>query len=93
MFGDTRQMIKPDFLERERESIVHLERSCGGNLIFSDVAFIKSIYRFIFSVAHTSKATRRFISQSQESIGFKIRINTFLVKQQTQLALVGPRLN
>ena len=26
-------------------SIVHLERSCGGNLIFSDVPFIKSIYK------------------------------------------------
>ena len=73
-------------------SIVHLERSCGGNLIFSDVTFIKSSYKVIFSVAHTSKATRRFISQSQESTGFK-RIDTFSFKQQTQLALIGPRLN
>ena len=57
-------------------------------MIFSDVTFIRSICRYIFSVSQTSKSTRRFISQSKESIGFKIRINTFLVKQQTQLALV-----
>ena len=65
MFGDTRQMLKPHFLEREDTeckllliytlkvvhfplSIVHLERSCGGILIFSDVTFIKSIYKVYF---------------------------------------------
>ena len=61
-------------------------------MIFSDVTF-RVFTRFNFSVAHRSKATRRFISQSQESIGFKIIINALLVKQQTQPALVGPRLN
>ena len=29
-------------------SIVHLERSCGGNLIFSDLTFIESIYKVYF---------------------------------------------